>query len=97
MSTKQIDVTCPCCSARLSVDVSTAKVMRTVRAEDQKEGAPPKDHWGSAQERVRERTKTSADKLESALENERGKAQRFDELFKKATDKHSPKKEEDDA
>ena len=97
MSTKQIDVTCPCCSARLSVDVSTAKVMRTVRAEDQKENAPSKDHWGAAQDRVRQRTETSVDKLESALDNERTKPERFDDLFKKATDKHSRKKGEEDA
>ena len=28
MSTKQIDVTCPCCEARLVVDVRTEKVLK---------------------------------------------------------------------
>jgi hypothetical protein len=83
MSAKQIDVTCPCCSARLSVDVLTAKVMRT----EKPEGATGSDKWVSAQDKVRGRTSEGAEKLENALEEERSKSRRLDDLFKKAKDK----------
>jgi hypothetical protein len=83
MTGKQIDVTCPCCSARITVDVTTGAVMRTQRAE----GAPGGDTWAAAQETVRGRTKSGADKLESALQEERGKKDRLDDLFRKAQEK----------
>ena len=89
MGAKQIDVTCPCCASVLTIDVLTSRVMRTVRADERAGGAPAADRWEKAQERVRERTKTSADKLESALQDERTKESRFDELFKKAREKHA--------
>lgn len=90
MSAKQIDVTCPCCSAKLTVDVLTARVMRT----EQSETAASGDKWASAQQKVSGRTVSGAEKLENALEDERGKKVRLDDLFKKAQDKL--KKGEDD-
>lgn len=83
MSAKQIDVTCPCCSARLTVDVLTSRVMRSERAE----GAGDRDKWSTAQDSVRGRTVSGAEKLENALEAERGKKARLDDLFKQAQDK----------
>lgn len=97
MSAKQIDVTCPCCSSRLTVDVLTGHIMRTVRPSEGGGGEASADRWGSAQEKVRERTTSGQDKLESALEHERTKESRFDELFKKAQEKHSRRKDADDA
>jgi ribosomal protein L16 Arg81 hydroxylase len=94
MAAKQIDVTCPCCSSVLTVDVLTSKVMLTRRAREQGGVEPSTDRWDKAQERVRERTQKSADKLESALEDERTKSARFDELFKKAHEKHTRKSDE---
>jgi hypothetical protein len=61
--------------------------MRTTQRDER--GPESKKSWDAAQERVRQRTQTGADKLESALESERGKAARYDELFRKAADKHS--------
>ena len=84
MSAKQIEVSCPCCSSRLVVDVLTGKVMRTERAGP---AAPGGDTWTSAQERVRGRTASGTEKLEKALESERGKADRLDDLFRKAKEK----------
>ena len=89
MSAKQIDVTCPCCSTRLTVDVLTGHVLRRSGPEAAETAAAGKDRWVSAQERVRERTKSGEDKLESALDHERGKSARFDELFQKAREKHA--------
>jgi hypothetical protein len=57
--------------------------MRTQRAE----GAPGGDVWKTAQETVRGRTQSGADKLESALQEERGKKDRLDDLFRKAKEK----------
>ena len=96
MSAKQIDVTCPCCSTRLTVDVLTAQVLRKTpppsdKAEGEAGAAPGADRWASAQARVRERTKSGEDRLENALEQERGKSKRFDDLFEKAREKHTRK------
>ncbi|HEV8112220.1 MAG TPA: hypothetical protein VGR31_05555 [Planctomycetota bacterium] len=89
MSAKQIEVTCPCCATRLTVDVLTSKVMRQSQAPGAAPaGAEDKDRWSSAQERVRDRTTAGEDKLKSALEYERTKGKRFDDLFDKAKDKH---------
>ena len=90
MSGKQIEVTCPCCSAKLVVDVLTARVMRTEQSQTPMSG----DKWASAQQKVSGRTQSGAEKLESALEEERGKKARLDDLFKKAEEKL--KKREDD-
>lgn len=95
MSAKQIDVTCPCCSTRLTVDVLTRQILRRESPEAAQEGVSGKDRWNSAQERVRDRTKSSEGKLESALDNERGKSARFDELFQKAREKHATPTDED--
>ena len=95
MSAKQIDVTCPCCATRLTVDVLTGQILRRTGPAASEEGASGKDRWISAQERVRERSKTGEDKLESALDHERGKSARFDELFKQAREKHASPTDED--
>jgi hypothetical protein len=95
MSSKEVDVTCPCCTARLTVDVRTGQVLK--RQLPAKEGAqgPAKDAWESAQDRVRERTAEGKRKLDSALDYERTKEARFDELFKKATEKRAPKPDDE--
>ena len=93
MAEKEIDLTCPCCSARLTVDVRTRQVMRSVRAAPAEGGAAPPDAWESAQKRVHGRTQSGAEKLENALDYERNKSARFDEIFEKAKDKHTPKPE----
>jgi len=95
VSSKEVEVTCPCCSTRLTVDIRTGQVLK--RQITPKEGAEggAKDAWESAQDRVRERSAEGKRKLESALDYERTKEARFDELFKKATEKRAPKPDED--
>ncbi len=95
MPVKEVDVTCPCCSARLTVDVLSGQVLRKKPAQKEGEGAAPKDAWEAAQERVRGRSSDSAKKLEGALEYERTKEARFDELFRKATEKNAPKPDDE--
>ena len=97
MSSKEIDLTCPCCAARLTVDVATGRLMRARNAAGETVSGASTDRWASAQEQVRQRTASGADKLESALENERGKAQRLDELFRKAQARQRRGEEDDPA
>ena len=89
MNPKELEVRCPCCASRLLVETATGKILRTTPAGDAAQAAPAVDRWESAQHRVRERTNTGTEKLESALEAERTKEARFDEMFKKAREKHS--------
>lgn len=84
MSSKDLQVTCPCCSARISIDVANARAVRA----DGTDATTPADRFESARKRVQERTRGAGDKLESALEQERGKSARLDDLFKKAQAKH---------
>jgi len=83
MSAKEIEITCPCCQSRLAVDVLTAKVMRHEAVNT----TATRDTWASAQDKVRGRTESGTSKLDQALESERGKADRLDDLFRKAKDK----------
>lgn len=84
MTAKQIEVVCPCCRSVLSVDVLTAKVLRHERAAESGETV---DRWASAQDRVRGRSTSGTEKLDQALDSERGKQDRLDDLFRKAQEK----------
>jgi hypothetical protein len=92
VSAKEIEVVCPCCQSRLSIDVLTAKVLRHETAGSSAAGG---DRWASAQDKVRGRTTSATDKLDRALDSERGKKDRLDDLFRKAQEKL--KRPEDDA
>ena len=96
MSAKQVEVVCPSCACQLTVDVSTGKVMRHVKSEERDEGVSPDARWSAAQGRVKDRTTSGQDKLESALENERTKAARYDELFRRAQEKQSKRKPDEE-
>jgi len=91
MSPKEVEVTCPCCTARLTIDVRTGQVLKRQVPPKAGEQAVVKDAWESAQDRVRERSAEGKRKLESALDYERTKEARFDELFKQATEKRKAK------
>jgi hypothetical protein len=95
MGPKQIDVTCPCCSTILTVDVLTAQVLR--RTEPREDGAKGQgeSRWGAAEETVEGRQTSAQDKLDQALAEERGKEAHLDDLFRKAQEKLT-KKDKDD-
>ncbi|MEM7518340.1 MAG: hypothetical protein AAF368_15640 [Planctomycetota bacterium] len=98
MSSKEIDVLCPCCDTLLTVDVLTAKVLRRTsgperaalekRSEDSEtpEDAEKvrEDRWGAASERVASRPGNALEKLENALESERERSTDLDDLFDSA-------------
>lgn len=92
MSAKQIDVTCPCCSARLTVDVLTRTILRSVTAEERGPdgaGKPGAGRWDKASERAAGHLRSAQDKLDEALDAERSKESRLDDLFRKASEKLS--------
>jgi hypothetical protein len=97
METKQIQVDCPCCSSKLTIDVLTQTVMRADLQQDLDEmGKPrvPGKQWDVAVGRVEERSSGAGDRLDSALDAERGKVDRLDDLFDKANAKLKRRDEE---
>ena len=95
MSSKEVEVTCPCCTARLTIDIRTGQVLKRQLPAKEGAGGATKDAWESAQDRVRERSAEGKRKLETALDYERTKEARFDELFKKATEKKAREPEDE--
>jgi uncharacterized protein YbaR (Trm112 family) len=93
MDTKQLEIACPCCRTRLSVDVRTGAVVRAVRPEKTDETGRPlvsDADWSSAALKVKQRTDGAGSKLDDALKKEREKASRLDDLFRQASDKLKP-------
>lgn len=99
MDIRQIDVVCPCCRSRLSVDVRTRQVLRTLAPDEQGPGGtgkPSEGRWDSASRRVSERGQAAGDRFDEALASERDKAARLEELFRQAQDKIAQDPEEKD-
>lgn len=97
MEPKQIEIRCPCCSSRILVDVRTSQILRTARPEErdaQGRSVVRESDWEAAAGRVRERIEKGEDRLSSALERERGRGSRLDELFREASERLEP--DEDD-
>lgn len=90
METKQIEVDCPCCDTRLTIDVRTRTVLKHVRAE-QRDGdgfvKPDDERWGTAVDRAETRVDSAQDKLDRAMREEREKESRLDDLFDKANER----------
>ena len=90
VDSKQIDVTCPCCSAVLAIDVRTSSVLRATPPGEVDELGKPKldeSRWDAATRRTASRTETSRVEFDGALEKERSREQDLDALFEKAKDK----------
>ena len=97
MDDKQIEITCPCCATRLSVDVRTGTVLRSRRKVETDETGKPKlgeADWSDAVGKVQRRTEGAPSKLEDALQKERDKRSRLEDLFSKANEKLKRKDEE---
>ena len=90
METKQIEVRCPCCEALITVDVRTRTVLKHVRAESiDADGRPKADEsrWTQAAERASGRVDEAQEKLDRALDDERDKERRLDDLFDRANER----------
>lgn len=99
MDTKQLEISCPCCNTRLSVDVRTGVVVRSRRPEERDETGKPivrEADWSNAFDKVKQRSDGAGSKLDQALQNEREKSSRLDDLFRKAKEKLDSKDEPED-
>lgn len=97
METKEIEIACPCCSTRLTIDVRTSTVLRARRPEELDITGKPKlgeKDWSDALGRVRSRSDEAPSKLDELLAKERDKRSRLDDAFKAANDKLKQKDEE---
>ena len=84
MSRKDLSISCPCCQARLEVDLRTEKVVRWQRPEELDASGKPKvkaSDWDSANTRVSTRLGGAEDKLDAALDRERTRGKDLDSLF----------------
>ncbi len=90
MDTKQLEITCPCCLSRLSVDTRSGAVLRSLRPEQTDETGKPvvsDADWSQAVDRVKKRSDGAGSKLDAALQKEREKGSRLDDLFRQASEK----------
>jgi len=90
MDSKQLEISCPCCATRLTIDVRTESVLRARRAEETDATGKPKvgeKDWSEALGRVQKRTADAPSKLDEALQKERDKRSRLDDLFSQANEK----------
>lgn len=96
MSSKEIEILCPCCDTRLTVDVLTRTVLRTVGAQETDEFGKPvvnEGRWDAAADKVKDRGDDAGGRLDDALDAERKRANRLDDLFDKAKRKLDDKTE----
>lgn len=90
METKQIEVDCPCCSQRLTIDVRTSKVLRARPKQELDETGRPKvgeADWSQAFGKVKSREDSRDELLGSMLDKERRRADDLDERFRAAKKK----------
>ncbi len=89
MEAKQIEIACPCCDSRLTIDVRSQKVLRHLRPEELDATGKPivKDtDWNEAFDKVRGRSAGVGDKFDQALNRERTRSKDLDDLFDRAND-----------
>ena len=98
MEIKQIDLACPCCNARLTIDVLTRTVLKHAPAEQVDETGKPvldEGRWDVANEKVSGRRGAAQDKFDAALGKERTRERDLDDLFEQAKRKAKGEPKED--
>ena len=87
MSSKEIEIVCPCCDTRLTVDVLTRAILKTITAQETDEFGQPKvnlDRWDAAAGKVKGRDHDAGSRLDDALDKEKKRADQLDDLFDRA-------------
>jgi len=100
METKQIDVECPCCNTRLTVDVLTRTILRHAppgQVDETGKQVLDEERWDTANEKVTGRRSEAADKFDAALGKERTREQDLDDLFEQAKRKAKDEPEDEGA
>jgi len=93
---KEITVDCPCCEAKLVIDVRTATVVRHATPDKLDEfGKPLQDQgrWDAAVDKV-SGPRPGADAFDSALRKEQSRSRDLDDLFDRARSKVDRRKRE---
>lgn len=86
--TREVRVVCPCCQARLDVDVRTQTVVRWKEPGAAPEGERPAPaDFDSLSERVAGRLGGAVDKFDENLAREKRRTQDLDDLFRRANEK----------
>jgi len=97
MEIKDVEVTCPCCQTRITVDVRTRKLLRTRPPKEIDESGKPKvgeKDWDQISSKVSGRLSSAADKFESGLAKEKSREADLDDLFREAKKKASQDEDE---
>lgn len=87
MSSKEIEIVCPCCDTQLTVDVLTRAILKTRTAQETDEFGKPKvnlDRWDAAASKVKGRDDDAGGRLDDALAKEKERADQLDDLFDRA-------------
>lgn len=88
---KEIEIDCPCCEARLLVDVRTRTVLRhSMPAELDEFGKPKRGgtaKWDAAAGKIADRKARGTDAFDAALSKEKSRSKELDDLFDRARDK----------
>ncbi len=96
MDDKQLEIACPCCATRILIDLRTGTILRSRRREELDPTGKPvvgEADWTDALGKVQRRTVEAPSKLDDALQKERDKRSRLDDMFKQANDKLKKKEE----
>lgn len=94
---KEIEIDCPCCDARLLIDVRTQAVLRhTPKSERDESGRPGSGSgtaaWDRAQAKVASRRGRGTDAFDDALSKEKSRHKEFDDLFDQAKNRVADKR-----
>ena len=81
---KEIEIDCPCCEARLLIDVRTRTVLRHMLPAERDEFGKPKLDTGRWDAAVQKAKGATEDAFDSALAKERARSKDLDDLFDRA-------------
>ena len=90
METKQIEVVCPCCTNRLTIDLRTQAVMRSRPKQQLDETGKPKmgeADWSQAFGKVKSREENRDDRLGAMLDQERRRPDDLEQRFREARER----------
>lgn len=99
METKQIDVECPCCNSRLTIDVLTRTILKHAppgQVDETGKQVLDEGRWDAANEKVAGRRSDALDKFDAALGKERSRERDLDDLFEQAKRKAKREPEGED-
>lgn len=90
MEIKDVEVACPCCGTRITVDVRTRKILKSRPPKQVDESGKPvvgaKD-WDEINSKVKGRLGSAREKFDEGLAREKTRERDLDDLFRQANEK----------